>query len=171
MLLEAGWKGDRKLKILCGGEAWTPELAGQLLKRGGSVWNMYGPTETTIWSAVSRVEPGKPVVVGGPIANTSFYILDEHRQPQPIGVPGELYIGGESVARGYHKRPELTAEKFVADPFREGGRLYRTGDLARYVAGGEHRVFGPHGQPGEDPGLSDRAWGDRGGPAAGDRSR
>ena len=142
MLIEAGWKGDGRLKILCGGEAWTSELAEQLLKRGGSVWNMYGPTETTIWSAVSRVEPGKPVVVGGPIANTSFYILDEHRQPQPIGVPGELYIGGESVARGYHKRPELTAEKFVADLFREGGRLYRTGDLARYVGAGRIEFLG-----------------------------
>ena len=142
MLLEAGWKGDTKLKILCGGEAWTQELAEELLKRGGSVWNMYGPTETTIWSAVSRVEAGKPVVVGGPIANTSFYILDEHRQPQPIGVPGELYIGGESVARGYHKRPELTAEKFVADPFRKGGRLYRTGDLARYVGEGRIEFLG-----------------------------
>ncbi|HEY5894574.1 MAG TPA: amino acid adenylation domain-containing protein, partial [Chthoniobacterales bacterium] len=144
MLLEAGWEGDGRLKVLCGGEAWTQELAGELLKRCGSLWNMYGPTETTIWSAVSPVEAGKPVVVGGPIANTSFYILDEHRQPLPVGVPGELYIGGESVARGYHNRPELTAERFVCDPFgaQGGGRLYRTGDLARYRADGRIEFLG-----------------------------
>ncbi|HEY5705829.1 MAG TPA: amino acid adenylation domain-containing protein [Terrimicrobiaceae bacterium] len=138
MLLEAGWQGDPRLKILCGGEAWPRELAEDLLKRCGSLWNMYGPTETTIWSAVAKVEAGQPVAVGPPIANTSFYILDECRRPMPIGAPGELYIGGDGVARGYHNRPDLTAEKFVSDPFRSqsAGRLYRTGDLARYRSDG-----------------------------------
>ena len=142
MLLAAGWQGKSRLKVLCGGEAWPRDLAEDLLERCESLWNMYGPTETTIWSAVSRVEAGKPVVVGGPIGNTSFYILDEQRQPVPVGVPGELYIGGEGVARGYHKRPELTAERFISDPFQRGNRLYRTGDLARYLDKGRIEFLG-----------------------------
>ena len=144
MLLAAGWQGDPHLKVLCGGEAWPRELAEELLSRCGSLWNMYGPTETTIWSAVAKVEAGQPVVVGPPIANTSFYILDECRHPMPIGAPGELYIGGDSVARGYHNRPDLTAEKFVPDPFssQAAARLYRTGDLARYRPDGTIEYLG-----------------------------
>ncbi len=144
MLLAAGWQGHARLKILCGGEAWPRELAEDLLKRCGSLWNMYGPTETTIWSAVAKVKDGQPVVVGPPIANTSFYILDENRQPVPIGVPGELYIGGDGVARGYFKRPELTAEKFIVNPFSlpKEVRLYRTGDLARYRLDGTIEFLG-----------------------------
>jgi amino acid adenylation domain-containing protein len=134
MLLDAGWEGNAQLKILCGGEAWPPQLAEQLLPKCGALWNMYGPTETTIWSAVNSVESGKAVLIGHPIANTQFYVVDKNLQPVPVGVPGELLIGGAGLARGYWKRPELTAEKFIANPFRAGveSRLYRTGDLVRY---------------------------------------
>ena len=118
-LVEADWFGDRKLKILCGGEALSRELADKLLERGSEVWNLYGPTETTIWSTVVKVAPGKePISIGLPIANTQVYVLDSHLQPVPVGVPGELYIGGEGVARGYLNRPELTAERFIPNPFR-----------------------------------------------------
>ena len=117
LLLEAGWKGSDRLKVLCGGEALPRELAQQLLTRAAAVWNLYGPTETTIWSAVAKVEPGDgPVSIGRPIANTQLYVLDSHVQPVPIGVPGELYIGGAGVAQGYLNRPELTAERFIVDP-------------------------------------------------------
>ena len=144
LLLESGWEGNPHLKILCGGEAWPAQLAEQLLPKCASLWNMYGPTETTIWSAVYAVEKGKPVLIGRPIANTQFYVVDSHLQPVPVGVPGELLIGGEGLARGYWNRPELTAEKFIADPFSTDAesRLYRTGDLVRYLADGTLEFLG-----------------------------
>jgi amino acid adenylation domain-containing protein len=144
LLLDAGWEGRPNLKILCGGEAWPPQLAEQLQPRCASLWNMYGPTETTIWSAVHRVETGKPILVGRPIANTRFYVVDAHMQPAPAGVPGELLIGGDGLARGYWNRPELTAEKFIPDPFSPdaAARLYRTGDLVRYLADGNVEFLG-----------------------------
>ncbi|MFZ0297341.1 MAG: amino acid adenylation domain-containing protein [Candidatus Sulfotelmatobacter sp.] len=145
MLIEAGWKGIPSLKILCGGEAISRKLASQLLQRGGSVWNMYGPTETTIWSTCSRIASEyEPIVIGRPIANTDIFILDEFLQPAPIGVAGELHIGGEGLARGYLKRPELTAEKFIASPFAQDptARLYKTGDLARYRPNGDIECLG-----------------------------
>ncbi|HEY7350647.1 MAG TPA: amino acid adenylation domain-containing protein [Ktedonobacterales bacterium] len=139
LLLAAGWQGSPYLKILCGGEAFPPELAAQLLPRAGSVWNMYGPTETTIWSTLSLVQSADDLSIGRPIANTEIYVLDAHLNPTPIGVPGELYIGGDGLARGYLNRPELTAERFIPHPFsaRPDARLYRTGDLARYRADGQ----------------------------------
>lgn len=145
LLIEAGWEGDRCLKILCGGEAMPRDLADQLLDRCGSLWNMYGPTETTIWSAVYQVVPQEASVsIGTPIDNTQIYILDERSRPVPAGVPGHLHIGGDGLARGYLNRPELTAEKFVPDPFREGSqrRIYRTGDLARFRADGNIDFLG-----------------------------
>ncbi len=145
MLIEAGWKGTPNLKMLCGGEAISRKLATQLLQSGGSLWNMYGPTETTIWSTCSRIAPElEPIVIGRPIANTDIFILDELLQPVPIGVAGELHIGGEGLARGYLKRPELTAEKFVASPFAHDptARLYKTGDLARYRPNGDIECLG-----------------------------
>jgi acyl-coenzyme A synthetase/AMP-(fatty) acid ligase/acyl carrier protein len=153
MLLEAGWRGNGKLKILCGGEAFPRELADQLLTRSASVWNMYGPTETTIWSSVHRVEKGTgPLPIGRPILNTQFYILDEQRKPVPVGVPGELCIGGTGLARGYLNRPELTAEKFLQidpqaaleDSQAAGSlaRLYCTGDLVRYLPDGNIEFLG-----------------------------
>lgn len=139
MLLAAGWDRSQLIKVLCGGEALPRELADELLQRASSVWNMYGPTETTVWSTCFQVvDAGSTVPVGRPIDNTTIYILDKYRQPVPIGVPGELYIGGTGVTRGYLERPELTAERFVSDPFNDenGARLYRTGDLVRYRADG-----------------------------------
>ncbi len=134
MLIAAGWRGDPRLTLLCGGEALPRALTDQLLDRCGALWNMYGPTETTIWSAVLRVSRGVGLVpVGGPIANTTFYVLDAWLQPVPVGVFGELYIGGSGLAAGYLNRPELTAERFVPDRFAsDGGRLYRTGDRVRW---------------------------------------
>ncbi|MGB6479856.1 MAG: amino acid adenylation domain-containing protein [Candidatus Sulfotelmatobacter sp.] len=145
MLIEAGWEGTPNLKILCGGEAISRKLATQLLQRGGSLWNMYGPTETTIWSTCCRIaSEHEPIVIGRPIANTEIFILDELLQPVPIGVAGELHIGGEGLARGYLKRPELTAEKFIASPFAQhpDARLYKTGDLARYRPNGDIECLG-----------------------------
>jgi amino acid adenylation domain-containing protein len=144
LLLEAGWNGTPKLKILCGGEALPRDLADQLQKFG-SVWNMYGPTETTIWSATSVVEAGPgPVTIGPPIHNTQFFVLDKFNAALPIGVPGELFISGDGVARGYYKRPDLTAERFVVDPFSTvaGQRMYQTGDLVRYLASGRFEFLG-----------------------------
>jgi amino acid adenylation domain-containing protein len=170
-LVESDWFGDRRMKVLCGGEALSRELADKLLERAGQVWNLYGPTETTIWSTLWKVTPG-----AAPIS------IDAHLQPVPIGVPGELHIGGDGVARGYLNRPELTAEKFIKNPFAcsaelnsavsqisnlPGGhradgdecsaecnsaiqqienlrypRLYKTGDLARYQADGTLECLG-----------------------------
>jgi amino acid adenylation domain-containing protein len=133
LLLAAQWTGSKELKILCGGESWTRELANELQARSKEVWNMYGPTETTIWSAIHHVsEQEGPIRIGQPIHNTRMYVLDAAMQPMPIGVPGELYIGGDGVAQGYLHRPDLTAERFMEDPFYSQGRMYRTGDLARY---------------------------------------
>ncbi|WP_148040629.1 non-ribosomal peptide synthetase, partial [Burkholderia pseudomallei] len=142
MLAQHGWpRSARPLTLLCGGEALPPALAERLLAHVPAIWNLYGPTETTVWSTVRRVTT--PVVdIGGPIANTQVYVLDERLRPAPIGVAGELYIGGAGVARGYLNRPELTRERFVDDPFRRGGRLYRTGDLARRRADGNLEYLG-----------------------------
>ena len=145
MLIEAGWRGDRRLMILCGGEPMSRDLADELLGRCRELWNMYGPTETTIWSATQRVEAsGDPIPIGRPLANTQVYILDARARPVPAGVVGELYIAGDGLAYGYLKRPDLTAEKFLPDPFspQPGARLYRTGDLARYLSDGRIECLG-----------------------------
>jgi amino acid adenylation domain-containing protein len=139
LLLDAGWEGRGGLKALCGGEALPPKLAREIVARAGSLWNMYGPTETTIWSATHfvKAEAGESTVavsIGRPIANTTIYVVDANLRPTPAGVPGELLIGGAGLARGYRRRPDLTAERFIPDPFspNPGARLYRTGDLARW---------------------------------------
>ncbi|HYG65964.1 MAG TPA: amino acid adenylation domain-containing protein, partial [Thermoanaerobaculia bacterium] len=138
MLLESGWQGDPRLKALCGGEALPRELAEALRARVGSLWNVYGPTETAVWSAAGEVTEGTgPVPVGPPIANTGLYVVAaETLELVPVGVAGELWIGGAGLARGYLGRPDLTAERFVPDPFaaasgEAGARAYRTGDLVR----------------------------------------
>ena len=148
LLFEAGWPGAKDLRVLCGGEALPRPLADRLLATCREVWNLYGPTETTVWSGVSRLNrlrqgPG-PVTVDEPVAGTELYVLDRAFRPAPIGVPGELAIGGGGLARGYHGRPALTAERFVPDPLsrRPGARLYRTGDLARRLADGRIDVLG-----------------------------
>ncbi len=145
LLIAAGWAGDGRLKALCGGEALGGDLAGQLLERCGSLWNVYGPTETTIWSTRCEVKrAGGRITIGRPIANTQVYVLDRRMRAQPVGVPGELHIGGTGLARGYLNRPSLTAEKFIPDPFSSepGARLYRTGDLARQLPDGELEFLG-----------------------------
>ena len=146
LLIAAGWPGAPNLTILCGGEEMTPDLAQQLARRCGSVWNVYGPTETTIWSSMYRVSGNEEstVSIGRPLANTSIYILDAHLQPVPANVTGEIYIGGDGVARGYLNRPELTAERFVAISVEAGKsvRLYRTGDLGRFRANGNIECLG-----------------------------
>ena len=135
MLLEAGWRGDGRLRMLCGGEALPPGLADQLLAAGGELWNMYGPTETTIWSSVQRIEPGYDrITIGRPIDHTRLVVLDEQLRPVAPEDDGELCIGGRGVARGYRGRPELTAERFVVAP--DGERLYRTGDRCRALPDG-----------------------------------
>ncbi len=143
MLLASGWDGRPGLTALCGGEPLSPELAKELLPNTGSLWNMYGPTETTVWSCVERVTDGSgPISIGRPIANTRVYLLDDSREPVAIGAIGELWIGGDGVARGYWNRPDLTSERFVADPFRPADRVYRTGDLARFLPDGRIEHLG-----------------------------
>jgi non-ribosomal peptide synthetase component F len=136
LLLDGGWRPGSHVKLLCGGEALSARLAGRLAAEAGSLWNMYGPTETTIWSSVRRIS-GDGVDIGAPIANTRLYITDEALSPSPAGVAGELSIAGAGLARGYHGRPALTAERFVPDPFSAtpGQRMYRTGDRVRRRAG------------------------------------
>ena len=150
MLVESGWAGQRGLIALCGGEALPPALAAALLSRGLELWNLYGPTEATIWATMHRVTlaadetRASAVSIGRPKPNVQVYILDRAGAPAPIGVAGELVIGGAGIARGYHQRPELTAERFVPDLLAagpassspSGARLYRTGDLARWRADG-----------------------------------
>jgi amino acid adenylation domain-containing protein len=153
VLLESGWKGREGLTALCGGEALPGDLARELLSRvgdSGSLWNVYGPTETTIWSALHPVDGAAAarlsLPIGRPLGNTVIHLLDRDLEPVPAGVAGELLIGGLGLARGYLGRPDLTAERFVPDPFAAdvggGARLYRTGDLARFLADGSVEFLG-----------------------------
>jgi amino acid adenylation domain-containing protein len=144
LLFDAGWSGKPDLQAVCGGEAMPTDVAERLAPAVKTLWNLYGPTETTIWSTGHLVEDGQaPILIGHPLANTRCYILDGQGQPTPIGVTGELHIGGDGLARGYLNRPELTAAKFVPDPFcGNGARMYRTGDLARYKADGNIECLG-----------------------------
>jgi pristinamycin I synthase 3 and 4 len=158
MLLDAGWPGAPRLKALCGGEALPGELAARLAAKVASLWNVYGPTETTIWSTVAQLAgPGAPAAassapravapIGAPVANTRVYVLDARRRLAPIGAIGELWIGGAGVARGYWHRPELTGERFCsalgADPSAlPGARMYRTGDLCRWLPDGTLEYLG-----------------------------
>jgi amino acid adenylation domain-containing protein len=134
LLLDAGWEGKADLTALCGGEAMPRDLARDLGARVRALWNMYGPTETTVWSTLQQVtDHERDISIGRPIANTTVYVLDAAGRPTPVGVAGELCIGGEGVARGYRQRPELTAEKFVSLSIagRPAERVYRTGDVVR----------------------------------------
>jgi amino acid adenylation domain-containing protein/thioester reductase-like protein len=152
LLLATGWGGNQQLKILCGGEAMTRNLADQLLERCLSLWNMYGPTETTVYSAVYQVQPGNDTIsIGHPVANTQIYMIDQQCRRKgdvlkqvATGQSGELHIGGDGLARGYLNRLEMTDERFVPDPFsnKPGARLYKTGDLARFLPDGSIQYIG-----------------------------
>lgn len=144
LLLEAGWRGDGKLRMFCGGEALSPALADRLLAAGGELWNVYGPTETTVWSSLERILPGfDRITIGKPIDETQMYVLDESLRPAPVGEDGEIWIGGRGLARGYRGRPDLTAERFVANPHGPpGDRIYRTGDLGRELPDGRFECLG-----------------------------
>ncbi|MFI0374439.1 amino acid adenylation domain-containing protein [Actinomadura sp. 1N219] len=143
MLLDSGWPGRPGLRMWAGGEALPRDLADRLLGSGGELWNVYGPTETTVWSTVSRVGPGEPVTIGRPMNGQSAFVVDGFGGLVPVGVVGELLLGGVGLARGYVGRGGLTAERFVPDVFGGGGgRLYRTGDLARWRGDGLLELVG-----------------------------
>ena len=138
-LIEAGWRGAPWLRALCGGEALPRAVADQLLPRLGELWNVYGPTETTIWSTIARIEAGASIPIGKPIWNTQVRVLDDAGNDMPMGAVGELHIGGRGLARGYRGQPELTAERFVSI---DGERFYRTGDLGRWRSDGVLECLG-----------------------------
>ncbi|CDH26807.1 non-ribosomal peptide synthetase [Xenorhabdus bovienii] len=145
LLQSPRWKEHAGLKVLCGGEAISRELASELCENMGSFWNMYGPTETTVWSTTGQIQSADaPINIGQPISNTTVYVLNQHQQLAPAGVSGELYIGGDGLSRGYYKRTDLTEERFVANPFvsRKDAIIYRTGDIARWNAQGEITLLG-----------------------------
>ncbi|HEY0603237.1 MAG TPA: amino acid adenylation domain-containing protein [Herpetosiphonaceae bacterium] len=150
LLVEGGWQGSHGLRALCGGEALAPQLAAQLTARVDRLWNVYGPTETTIWSMIAEIRHSpRQVAIGRPLANTQAYVLDDQLQPVPIGTPGALYIGGDGLAWGYLNRPALTAQSFIPHPFassaegaQPGARLYKTGDLARFNPDGSLQYLG-----------------------------
>lgn len=136
-LVAADFVGGKDFIVLCGGEPFPEDLARELVQRCGHVWNGYGPTETTVYSTAYRLPPSAdPILIGHPVANTQCYVLDEMLQRVPVGVAGELYIGGRGVTKGYLGRPDLTEERFIANPFSIGS-LYRTGDLVRVTGSGE----------------------------------
>ena len=136
MLFQSGWRNEERLKVLCGGEALPDRLRARFVEYGCEAWNLFGPTETTIWSTMQRIEKDGPRGIGQPIANTRIYIVDKDLRMTPIGIAGELCIAGAGLARGYHNKPKLTAERFVDNPFEPGEKLYRTGDIARWLPDG-----------------------------------
>ncbi|MBN2442196.1 MAG: amino acid adenylation domain-containing protein [Spirochaetales bacterium] len=144
VLIGSGWKGMDNLTMLCGGEALPDGLAKELINMGARLFNMYGPTETTIWSSMTLIKADEKITIGTPVDNTQFYILDTHQKMVPVGVTGELYIGGYGVGKGYLNRPELTKEVFIPDPFsgNTGSRLYRTGDMVRWLPDGKVEYIG-----------------------------
>ncbi|WP_458627025.1 non-ribosomal peptide synthetase [Winogradskyella sp. PC D3.3] len=145
MLLDAGWENHVPLKALCGGEALPMSLATKLLNRVDELWNMYGPTETTIWSTVKQINPNDDIItIGTPIANTQLYIVNDNGQLMAPGKIGELCIAGDGVAKGYWRRPDLTSEKFINNEFNKANNtlLYKTGDLAKLLTTGEVQCLG-----------------------------
>ncbi|MFK7913292.1 MAG: amino acid adenylation domain-containing protein [Pseudomonadales bacterium] len=131
LLVEQNFQPEQGFRALCGGEPLAPDLAEELLPRVAALWNLYGPTESTVWSSVCQVTTATAIRIGQPVANTRMYIFDESGLDVPTGVPGELYIGGQGLALGYVDRPELNAERFIEHPRISGERIYRTGDLVR----------------------------------------
>ncbi len=142
LMLDAGWQPPAAFKVWCGGEPLPKDLADELLSHGVELWNLYGPTETTVWSTASQIVDAEQIDIGVPIRNTQLYVLDEGMNRLPIGVPGELFIGGTGVARGYLNRPDLTRERFIESPFDADERIYKTGDLVRVMADGRLQHLG-----------------------------
>lgn len=143
MLFDAGWKGSKELKVLCGGDLLSESLAEKLIDHTLEVWNMYGPTETTIWSSVKKIEqPKDSSNIGKPINNTQFYILDQFLNPQSVATPGALYISGDGLAKGYYKNEPLSKEKFIKNPFKNSSLIYETGDLGKWNEKGEIEFLG-----------------------------
>jgi amino acid adenylation domain-containing protein len=141
-LIAAGWCGDPRLRAAAGGETLTDGLAEALLQRCGAVWNGYGPTEATAGTSMARLAAGEPVTVGRPLPNVRVYITDPNGRLQPVGVPGEITIGGVGVGRGYLNRPDEQARRFGDDPFHAGGRVYRTGDRGKFLPDGRIQHLG-----------------------------
>lgn len=143
MLFHAGWQGDKRLKVLCGGDLLSEALAEKLIRNSLEIWNMYGPTETTIWSSIKKIEHFRDASnIGKPINNTQFYILDPFLSPKPIGTPGAIYIAGDGLAKGYYKNEELTNAKFIVNPFDNTSLLYETGDVGKWNDNGEITFLG-----------------------------
>ena len=154
MMLACGWKNKEGLKILIGGEAIKEEIKDALTKIG-KVYNVYGPTETTIWSASKKLEANEKVLIGKPIANTSIFIIDEQMHLVPVGAMGEICIGGVGLARGYLNRPELTAQKFISDPFDNipGIEDLQNGRYGQAVCRWQFRMHGKDRRPGKNKGI------------------
>ncbi|TCN55438.1 amino acid adenylation domain-containing protein [Flavobacterium circumlabens] len=143
MLFHAGWQGDKRLKVMCGGDLLSEALAEKLIENSFELWNMYGPTETTIWSSIKKINHFKEASnIGKPINNTQFYILDSFLSPKPVGTPGAIYIAGDGLAKGYYKNEELTRQKFIANPFDSNSLLYETGDVGKWKDNGEIAFLG-----------------------------
>ncbi len=143
MLFHADWNGGKNLKLLCGGDVLSEALAKELIENSSELWNMYGPTETTIWSSTHKIESfNEATTIGKPINNTSFYILDDFLKPVPLGVKGGIYIGGKGLAKGYYQNQILTKEKFIPSPFIGDDFLYETGDVGKWNQNGEIEFLG-----------------------------
>lgn len=143
MLFNLNWKGDKLLRILCGGDLLSEALAEKLISASKDVWNMYGPTETTIWSSIKKINSSKDASnIGKPINNTQFYVIDEYLQLLPVGIYGRIYIGGDGLAKGYYFNKELTDQKFIDSPFIRGKKIYDTGDIAKWNENGEIEFLG-----------------------------
>lgn len=143
MLFNADWQGNKNLKILCGGDLLSESLAEKLISFGSELWNMYGPTETTIWSSCKKIEQvSEASNIGKPIHNTQFYILDSFFNLMPIGSQGAIYIAGHGLAKGYYKNEKLTQEKFIPNPFDSGNLFYETGDVGKWNSKGEIEFLG-----------------------------
>ena len=143
LMITAGWTGKSNLKALCGGEPMPADIVEPVLERVGEFWNMYGPTETTVWSSVYQItDKDTPILIGKPIGNTQIYILDDKMQGVPTGSDGEIYIGGAGVTMGYLHQEQMTAERFIDNPYFNpfveycNHRLYKTGDLGRFRSDG-----------------------------------
>jgi amino acid adenylation domain-containing protein len=143
MLFDAGWQGDKNIKILCGGDSLNDKLAEKIFLNASEFWNMYGPTETTIWSSTKKIEgPLDTLNIGTPIHNTKFYILDDAMNMQAIGIAGNIFIGGAGLAKGYYNNLALTKERFITNPFNNEELIYNTGDLGRWLPDGNIGFLG-----------------------------